>query len=44
MYIAVINYNMGNISSVENAFKRIGANVIVTSNLRVISNAKVLIV
>lgn len=43
MYIAVINYNMGNISSVENAFKRIGANVIVTSNSRVISNAKALV-
>ena len=44
MYIAVINYNMGNISSVENAFSRIGTNVIVTSNARVISNAKALAV
>ncbi|MBU2563307.1 MAG: imidazole glycerol phosphate synthase subunit HisH, partial [Actinobacteria bacterium] len=43
MYIAVINYNMGNISSVKNAFRRIGANVIVTSNARVISNAKALV-
>lgn len=43
MYIAVINYNMGNISSVKNAFKRIGANVIVTSNARVIGNAKALV-
>lgn len=43
MYIAVINYNMGNISSVENAFRRIGANVRVTSNARVIGNAKALV-
>ncbi len=43
MYIAVINYNMGNISSVKNAFSRIGANVRVTSNARVISNAKALV-
>jgi len=43
MYIAVINYNMGNISSVKNAFRRIGANVRVTSNARVISNAKALV-
>ena len=43
MYIAVINYNMGNTSSVKNAFRRIGANVIVTSNARVINNAKALV-
>ncbi|MBE3093075.1 MAG: imidazole glycerol phosphate synthase subunit HisH [Chloroflexi bacterium] len=43
MYIAVINYNMGNISSVKNAFRRIGADVRVTSNARVISNAKALV-
>lgn len=43
MYIAVINYNMGNISSVKNAFRRIGANVRVTSDARVISNAKALV-
>lgn len=43
MYIAVINYNMGNISSVKNAFKRIGANVRVTSNARVINNAEALV-
>jgi len=43
MYIAVINYNMGNISSVKNAFRRIGANVRVTSNARVINNAKALV-
>lgn len=43
MYIAVINYNMGNISSVKNAFRRIGANVRVTSNARVINNAEALV-
>jgi glutamine amidotransferase len=43
MYIAVINYNMGNISSVKNAFRSIGADVRVTSNARVISNAKALV-
>lgn len=43
MYIAVINYNMGNISSVKNAFKGIGADVRVTSNARVIGNAKALV-
>jgi len=32
MYIAVVNYNMGNIKSVENAFKKIGAEVRVTSD------------
>ena len=30
MTISIINYNMGNIKSVENAFKHIGADVLVT--------------
>ncbi len=43
MYIAIINYNMGNISSVKNAFKRIGVDVRVTSSTRVINNAGALV-
>jgi len=43
MYIAIINYNMGNISSVKNAFKRIGVDIRVTSSARVISNAGALV-
>ena len=43
MYIAIINYNMGNISSVKNAFKRIGVDIRVTSSARVINNAGALI-
>jgi imidazole glycerol-phosphate synthase subunit HisH len=43
MYIAIINYNMGNISSVENAFKKVGADVKVTSNTKDINNAGALI-
>lgn len=39
MYIAVVNYNMGNIKSVENAFKKIGAEVRVTSDPKVIDNS-----
>ena len=39
MYIAVINYNMGNISSVENALKSQGAKVRVTSDAGVIRGA-----
>jgi imidazole glycerol-phosphate synthase subunit HisH len=39
MYIAIIDYNMGNIKSVENAFKRIGANVRVTDKPEIISKA-----
>jgi len=39
MYIAIINYNMGNIKSVENALKKAGANVKVTSSPSVIKNA-----
>ncbi|OFW53613.1 MAG: imidazole glycerol phosphate synthase, glutamine amidotransferase subunit [Actinobacteria bacterium RBG_13_35_12] len=43
MYIAIINYNMGNISSVKNAFKRIGVDIRVTSSVRVINNAGALV-
>jgi glutamine amidotransferase len=32
MLISIINYNMGNIKSVENAFKHIGADVLVTGS------------
>ena len=43
MYIAIIDYNMGNISSVENAFKKVGADVKVTGNAKDINNAGALI-
>src|SRR4030042_3012126 len=43
MYIAIINYNMGNISSVKNAFKRMGVDIRVTSSVRVINNAGALV-
>ncbi|MEA2016055.1 MAG: imidazole glycerol phosphate synthase subunit HisH [Actinomycetota bacterium] len=39
MYIAIINYDMGNIRSVENAFKKIGADVRVTGDPEVINNS-----
>ncbi len=39
MYIAIINYEMGNIRSVENAFKRLGADVRVTGSSGVINSA-----
>ncbi|MCG9479268.1 MAG: imidazole glycerol phosphate synthase subunit HisH [Actinomycetia bacterium] len=39
MYIAIIDYNMGNISSVKNALKRQGAEVRVTSDIAVINKA-----
>ena len=39
MYIAIVNYNMGNIKSVENAFKKIGAIAKATSNPEVIKKA-----
>lgn len=39
MYIAIINYNMGNIKSVENAFKKIGAEIKVTKSPGTIMNA-----
>ncbi|MBC7333515.1 MAG: imidazole glycerol phosphate synthase subunit HisH [Actinobacteria bacterium] len=43
MYIAIINYNMGNIKSVENAFLKIGANVKVTSSPYIISSANAIV-
>jgi imidazole glycerol-phosphate synthase subunit HisH len=43
MYIAIIDYNMGNIKSVENAFKRIGADVKVTDRPEIISGAKAVV-
>jgi imidazole glycerol-phosphate synthase subunit HisH len=43
MYIAIIDYNMGNIKSVENAFKRIGADVQVTDKPEIISGAKAIV-
>lgn len=43
MYIAIIDYNMGNISSVNNALIRIGADVKVTNSSRLIENAGALI-
>lgn len=39
MYIAIINYNMGNIKSVENAFIKIGAEIKVTKSPDTIINA-----
>ena len=39
MYIAIINYNMGNIKSVENAFIKIGAEIKVTKSPGTIINA-----
>ncbi len=43
MYIAVIDYNMGNISSVANALKRIGAEVKITNKAEVIDNSAAMI-
>jgi len=43
MYIAIIDYNMGNIRSVENAFKKIGADIRVTSSSKDIANAGALV-
>jgi len=39
MYVAIINYNMGNIKSVENAFRKIGAEIKVTSDPEVINRS-----
>ena len=43
MYIAIINYNMGNIKSVENAFRKIGAEIKVTSNPEVINRSSAIV-
>jgi len=43
MYIAVVNYNMGNIKSVENAFKKIGAEIKTTCNAEVVRNASAVV-
>lgn len=43
MYIAIIDYGIGNIKSVENAFKKISADVRVTDNIRIINNAHALV-
>ncbi len=42
-YIAILNYNMGNIKSVENAFLHIGARIVVTDDKKTIENASALI-
>jgi len=43
MYIAIINYNMGNIKSVENAFRKIGAEIKVTSDPEVINRSSAIV-
>jgi len=43
MYIAIIDYGMGNIKSVENSFKKAGAVVEVTSDPEKIKNASAVI-
>lgn len=43
MYIAIIDYNMGNIKSVVNAFIRIGADVKVTDKPEIIGRAKAVV-
>jgi glutamine amidotransferase len=43
MFIAIIDYNMGNISSVSSALKKVGADVRVTNDVRVINDAEALI-
>lgn len=43
MYIAIINYGMGNIKSVENAFKKIGAEAKVTASPEAINSADALV-
>ena len=43
MYIAIIDYGMGNISSVKNSFIKAGANIEVTSDPAVINNSAAVI-
>lgn len=43
MYIAIIDYGMGNIKSVENAFKKLGGDARITDNKRIINNAHALV-
>jgi len=43
MYIAIIDYKMGNIKSVENSFKKAGARIEVTSDPEKIKNASAVI-
>lgn len=43
MFTAIINYKMGNIKSVENAFKRLGKDVVVTGDGSVIEKADAVI-
>ena len=43
MYIAIIDYNMGNIKSVANAFKKIGADVLVTDKPEIIGRARAVV-
>lgn len=43
MFAAIINYNMGNIKSVENAFRKLGKEVVSTSDGTVIEKADALI-
>lgn len=43
MYIAIIDYDMGNISSVKNSFIRAGAQIRVTSDPAVINNSAAVI-
>ncbi len=43
MYIAIIDYKMGNIKSVENSFKKAGARIEVTSDPEKIRNASAVI-
>ena len=43
MYIAIIDYGMGNISSVKNSFIRAGADIEVTSDPRIIKGADAVI-
>lgn len=41
--ITIINYNLGNLGSVQNMLKKVGASCIITSDLNEISNAEKLI-